>query len=115
MKAYFPIVEKEYISITSGYRADYTYRCTLYSNGRLYKRLLYCRPRDGFQLYKVYYEFQIGSKWFSALPSYFFAKDEQDALHQQRVLEPRYRLRRAEVVKDAHERKQVYECAYRMP
>lgn len=42
------------IQITSGYRADYLYRCRYKDNGELYdKRLMRCRPHDGFSLFKV--------------------------------------------------------------
>ena len=104
----------EHIQITSGYRADYIYQCKYKDNGDLYyKRLLRCRPHNGFALFRVvgnYPPFTDGR----TTHLYFLATSADDAMHQYKTIRgwtPFY----ANKVLNERERKMVLTHPRHMP
>lgn len=102
------------IQITSGYRADYLYRCRYKDNGELYdKRLMRCRPHDGFSLFKVVGNYPPFIEGWTA-HRYFLATSADDAMYQYKTVlgwTPFYAIE----VTDDRERKMVLSHPYYMP
>ena len=100
---------EDVITITSGFRADYYYRCSSDISGNIVERhYLYCRPHDGFYLFKVvgHYSISPDDDWCFHHTRYVIATDEQDAISQSNNdwrFKPSYALE----VNDSTERKRV--------
>ena len=101
---------EDVVIITSGFRADYYYRCNRNVDGNIVaKRFLYCRPREGFHLFRIEGHYRItpdDNTWRFYLVRYAFATDEQDAISQHKKdwwFKPSYAVE----VSDSSERKRI--------
>lgn len=98
--------------IASGYRADYYYRCRRDTEGRIVdKHYLYCKPHDGYFLFKVVGHCYIAPDENFQFQSvrYVIATDE-DAARLQCQNDWRFKPSYALIVKDSAERKRVLSC-----
>lgn len=100
---------EDVVTIASGFRADYYYRCRRDVDGNIVaKHFLYCRPRKGFHLFRVegHYRITPDDDWHFHTVRYTFATDEQDAILQHKKdwwFKPSYAVE----VGDSAERKRI--------